>query len=174
LQVLAGNGCFLWVDPLKKMELIACWPVFIISGTLNLRSLPVYLSVNFLFFVFGGLFMNRTFVKHLSLCLVLAAGFSAAVSAPGAEAKTKYTITKRVSALTYKVNAGQKSGELTMKEADDLRNKLADVNSKIDKCKANNGGKLSYADENNIEKDLNKISLKAEKKELAKRVNKPN
>ncbi len=117
--------------------------------------------------------MNRTFVKHLSLCLALATGFSAIVLAPSAEAARKYTITKRVNALTWKVNAGQKSGELTLKEADDLRSKLSDVNNKIAKCQAKNGGKLSYADENAVEKDLNKVSLRVEKKELAKRVSKP-
>jgi hypothetical protein len=118
--------------------------------------------------------MNRTFLKHLSLCLAVSTGLGAIVCSPNAEAKRKYTITNRIDALSSKVNAGQKSGELTLKEADDLRGKISDVNSRIDKYKSKNGGKLSYANENTIEKDLNGVSLKLTKKELAKRAAKPN
>ena len=113
--------------------------------------------------------MNRTFFQRLCLVLVLSTGFSAIVCSESAEAAKKYTITERIDALSARVNAGQKSGELTLKEADDLRN-----NSEIDKYKSKNGGKLSYANENVVEKDLNKVSLKLTKKELSKRVDKPN
>jgi hypothetical protein len=118
--------------------------------------------------------MNRTFFQRLCLVLVLSTGFSAIVCSESAEAAKKYTITERIDALSARVNAGQKSGELTLKEADDLRNKIANVNSEIDKYKSKNGGKLSYANENVVEKDLNKVSLKLTKKELSKRVDKPN
>jgi hypothetical protein len=118
--------------------------------------------------------MNCTSFKHLCLALAFSTGLGAIVCAPGAEAVKKFTITERIETLSSKVNAGQKSGELTLKEADSLRNKLSDVNNRIDKYKSKNGGKLSYANENTIEKDLNSVSLKLTKKELAKRTAKPN
>jgi hypothetical protein len=117
--------------------------------------------------------MNRDFFKRAGLNLAVLGLAGGLLLAPAAEAKRTYTITNRITTLTSKVNAGQKSGELTLKEADNLRDKLADVNSRISKFQAKNGGKLSYADENKIEKDLNDVSLKLSKKELAKRVNKP-
>jgi hypothetical protein len=118
--------------------------------------------------------MNRSLLKHLCLCLAVSTGLGAIVCSPNAEAVRKYTITQRIETLSTKVNAGQKSGELTLKEADSLRDKIADVNTRIDKFKAKNGGKLSYANENSIEKDLNGVSLKLTKKELSKRAAKPN
>jgi septal ring factor EnvC (AmiA/AmiB activator) len=118
--------------------------------------------------------MNRAFIKHLSLCLVLSTGLGLIVSSPNAEAKRKYTITNRINALNSKINAGQKSNELTLKEADSLRGDISDINDKIAKDKSKNGGKLSYADENKIEKKLNSVSEKLQKKELAKRAARPN
>jgi TolA-binding protein len=122
-----------------------------------------------------GLKMNRAFVKSISLSLALAAGFAAVSYAPAAEAaKKKVTITDRVEELTSKVNAGQKNNELTLKEADDMRDRLSKVTEHMNKAKDKNGGKLSYKDQNSAEKDLNKISVKLHAKELGKRTAKPN
>ncbi|MBU6455084.1 MAG: hypothetical protein KGS72_25155 [Cyanobacteria bacterium REEB67] len=119
--------------------------------------------------------MNRAIVKHFALCLVLSAGFASVASVPDAQAaKKKVTITDRIEELTKKVNAGQKANELTLKESEDLRDKLEKINARIEKCKTKNGGKLSYKDQNSIEKDLNKVSIKITTKELAKRTAKPN
>jgi len=118
--------------------------------------------------------MNRTLLNRFGLGLAVMAIVGGTALAPLAQARQhKFTITDRIETLSAKVNAGQKSGELTLKEADKLRNQLADVNSRIDKDKSKNGGKLSYASENKIEKDLNDVSVKLNKKELAKRINSP-
>jgi len=86
-----------------------------------------------------------------------------------AEAK-KWTITQRQEALSSEINKGQKSGDLTLKEADGLRDEASGISEKIEKMKSNNGGKLSYADENKIEKALNKLSQRIQAKQLEKRV----
>jgi hypothetical protein len=88
----------------------------------------------------------------------------------GAEAKHQWTITQREEALNKEVNAGQKANELTLKEANGIRDDLAGVTSDIAKAKAKNGGKLSYKDEGKIEKKLNSISVDIQKKKLQKRV----
>ena len=125
--------------------------------------------------------MNSALVKHLGLCLSLAAGFAVVAATPDAQAarashpvKKKYTITDRIEDLTKKVNDGQKNNELTLKEADDLRGKIEKVSARIDKCKTKNGGQLSYKDLNSLEKDLNKVSVKVHSQQLNKRTAKPN
>jgi hypothetical protein len=81
-----------------------------------------------------------------------------------------WTITDRQVALSSKVTAGEKSNELTKKEADKFRSRLQDVDERINKAKAKNGGKLSYKDQGKIESALNDISIDLQKKQLAKRV----
>jgi TolA-binding protein len=127
--------------------------------------------------------MNRALVKHLSLCLLLANSLavsslttisSAPALAKGARAAKKpVTITDRVQELSAKIDAGQKANELTLDEATDLHKKIDKVNDRISKCQAKNAGKLSYKDENSIEGDLNKVSVKLLKLQLAKRTAKP-
>jgi len=124
--------------------------------------------------------MNRSFVKHVSLCLALSVGLASAtslLSPSGAMAarvaKKAVTITDRIQELSKKIDAGQKANELTLSEADDLRNKITKVNEKIDKAQSKNGGKLSYKDQNSVEKDLNKVSVKMLQEQLSKRTAKP-
>ena len=105
------------------------------------------------------------------LTMALALGL---VASPDALAKKHYTITERITALEHRVNAGQKANELTLKEANSLRDDISDINSKIAKYKSKNGGKLSYKDENSVEKKLNDVSIELQKKELAKRAARPN
>src|SRR5580700_5689895 len=109
--------------------------------------------------------MNRTLVMHVSLSLALTTSFvvtSTISLASLAEAKTlkvakkEVTITDRIGELSKKIDLGQKNNELTLDEATDLRKKITKINEKIDKCQSKNGGKLSYKDQNGLEKDLNK------------------
>lgn len=102
--------------------------------------------------------------------ILLAAAFG--LSSRQAEAKKPVTVTEREERLKQEINQGQKSGDLTLKESEDLRNQEAKIEAKQLKMKAKNGGKLSYDNENTLEKDLNKLSLKIQKLKLAKRVEK--
>jgi hypothetical protein len=95
-----------------------------------------------------------------------------AITASTATFARKWTITQRESALIKQIDAGQKSGELTLKEATNLRDNHAKILDKANKMKAKNGGKLSYADENKLEKQLNKLSDDIHSKKLQKRVEK--
>ena len=89
-------------------------------------------------------------------------------AATSAKAK-HWTITDRQQALSVKVTAGEKSNNLTKKEADKLRKRLQAVNEHISNAKTKNGGQLSYKDQGKIEKELNGISVDLDKKELEKR-----
>jgi hypothetical protein len=85
-----------------------------------------------------------------------------------AQAKS-WTITQRQEKLSREITQGRKSGELTLKEADSLQNGLDDLISKEGKMKDSNAGKLSYKDQEKLEKELNKISVQMFKLKLAKR-----
>lgn len=120
--------------------------------------------------------MTRTLSKQICLGLALAISFGVAFSSAQLEAvakKPKVTITDRLEILSKKIDKGQKANELTLKEADKLRTTISDIKEKIQKAKDKNGGKLSYEDENKIEKDLNKVSVKLTAKELDKRTTSP-
>lgn len=86
-----------------------------------------------------------------------------------ADAK-KVTITQRQQMIMAKIARSEKSGDLTKDEAVSLRNEEAKIVERETVMKNKNGGKLSYANINDLEKDLNKLSAKLQKKELAKRV----
>lgn len=90
------------------------------------------------------------------------------------DAKTakKWTITERTEALKKEIDDGQKAGELTAKEGESLKEQAGKVDAKIVKMKSKNDGKLSYDNENTLEKDLNKLSLRIQKLKLEKRVQK--
>lgn len=92
-----------------------------------------------------------------------------AALSPWAEAR-KWTIYERQVAEQKRINSGEHSGELTKKEADGLREDMSDMANRINKMKDKNGGRLSYADEGKLEKNLNKVTLKIEKLRLEKRV----
>lgn len=85
------------------------------------------------------------------------------------EAK-KYTVYQRQAALNKRINAAERAKELTFKEARSFRNDLANIEE--DKCKmiTKNNGKLSYADEDKLEKRLNKVSVGIQNKKLEKRI----
>lgn len=89
-----------------------------------------------------------------------------------AQAKPPETITQRQDSLKHSVNKSEKSGELTLKEANSLRKSEAKISEKECDMKAKNGGKLSYKNQNQIESDLNNVSNKIHKEQLQKRVDK--
>lgn len=99
-----------------------------------------------------------------ALSLVVAFAISPCVQA------RKYTIYDREVSLERKINAAYKANQLTLKEADGMKNKLKDIKEDEQNMKSKNGGKLSYENMNDIEKDLNKVSNKLNKKMLEKRV----
>ncbi|HMW90908.1 MAG TPA: hypothetical protein PLF23_09995 [Candidatus Obscuribacter sp.] len=109
-----------------------------------------------------------SFLLTLSLCGAGLAISSINFCAP-VQAK-KMTVYDRQVALKKEIDAGEKSKELTLKEASKLREKLESINEKKEKMLAKNGGKLSYKDEEKMEKWLNGVSIDIQKKRLAKRV----
>ncbi len=109
-----------------------------------------------------------SFLLASSLC-VGGATIAAVSFCPPAQAK-KMTVYDRQVALKKEIDAGEKCKELTLKEACKLREKLDSINEKKEKMLAKNGGKLSYKDEEKMEKWLNGVSIDIQKKRLAKRV----
>ena len=81
-----------------------------------------------------------------------------------------YTVTDREVSLDKKINDAYDANQLTLQEADDLRGKMKKIKDKEQKMKDKNGGKLSYGDNNSLEKSLNDVSTKLHKKMLEKRV----
>jgi len=81
-----------------------------------------------------------------------------------------WTIDDRQQKLMQEINAGQKSGELTLKEAHILRKQEAHIARKKAKMKAKNLGRLSSDDITDLEKELNKVSIDLNKYRLEKRV----
>lgn len=82
----------------------------------------------------------------------------------------RYTITQRHQILAAKINRMERTGELTLREARSLRDDNQDIWQKVHRMKVRNGGKLSYDNIAEVEKDLNRISNRIHKKALAKRV----
>lgn len=101
--------------------------------------------------------------------LAVIAGMFATGFFQSADAK-KWTIYQRQAALNKRVSAAERAKELTFKEAQSFKDDLADIEE--DKCKmiTKNNGKLSYEDEEKLEKRLNKVSVKIQDKKLEKRL----
>lgn len=101
--------------------------------------------------------------SSLSLLLITS------VSAGSVQAK-KLSVYERQVKLTKEVEKAQSNKELTLKEADHLRERLTNLNERKEKMMSKNAGKLSYKDEEKLEKTLNSISVDIQKKRLDKRV----
>lgn len=101
------------------------------------------------------------------LAVLLAASLIVGAAAPSF-AKT-WTVDERQTQLMQDINAGQKSKELTLKEANKLRSDLADVARKKKKFLQKNKNKLSPEDTAILEGDLNKVSVNISKLKLEKR-----
>jgi hypothetical protein len=108
-------------------------------------------------------------IRQLVSALLVLAVLQIAPQTSEAKAR-RYTVTQRHQILGAKINRMEKAGELTLREARDLRDDNQDVWQKVSRMKARNGGKLSYKNIAEVEKDLNSISNKIHKKALQKRV----
>lgn len=102
----------------------------------------------------------------LMLCSVLAL---ASLSIGSVEAK-KWTVTQRQERLSSEIDSAYRANQLTLKEADKLKGEVLRIAEREQKMKVKNGGKLSYENTNDLEKDLNSLSVKLHKKVLEKRV----
>lgn len=109
-------------------------------------------------------FGTARLMQAASLALCFSLAFVPAVSAK------KWTVTEREVALEQKIAKAEKANQLTSKEAEKLRKKLAAIRFKQAKMKAGNDGKLSYEDNEKLEKALNSLSLDIQKFQLEKRV----
>jgi len=96
--------------------------------------------------------------------------FSSSLAVEPASAAKKYTLSERQVALRKEVDAGQKANELTLKEAQGLRDRLDSIKNDETKMEGKNAGQLSYKDQGKLEKRLNSISVDMQKEKLAKRV----
>lgn len=106
--------------------------------------------------------------KFRYVAIGLIAIFAQTVMSPPADAK--FTISQRQNILLKKINRAERSGDLTHKEAVSLRKKRSDIIAMESRMRNRNNGKLCYADINKVENELNKLSLRIQKKALAKRV----
>ena len=111
--------------------------------------------------------MNRDIA--ISLVAISLVSFNVFAQVSPAEARHNWTITQRQVQLRREVNGGQKANELTLKEANGLRDRLDSITTDSKKMKAKNAGKLSYKDEGKLEKRLNSISVDMQKEKLEKR-----
>ena len=83
------------------------------------------------------------------------------------------TIEQRQSVLMKEINGGQKSKELTVKEAKKLRKMLADVSREKARLMGKTfARKLTHDDQKSLESMLNDVSVTLKKLELEKRVKK--
>jgi len=113
--------------------------------------------------------MNRQLSQALNI-MILGAVLGV-LALPGALAEEKWTIDSRAAKLMQEINEGQKSGQLTVKEAKKLRKELADIAHRKHVEKGDNSGKISPKFRQKIEGDLNRVSSKIHELELEKRVN---
>lgn len=82
-------------------------------------------------------------------------------------AKT-WTVEQRQTKLMQDVNAGQKSGALTVKQSRKLRKNLANVARKKAKMKLKNEGKVSTEDNAKLQSRIDEASSKIKTEKLKK------
>jgi hypothetical protein len=112
-------------------------------------------------------------VKTIPSWLVAATVLLGLASLSGLPAESKkWTTDQRQTKLMQDINAGQKSGELTLKESNKLRRDLSQVaryKAKL-KFKGQSNRKLTSDEEAELEQQINKISTEIHKDKLEKRV----
>jgi hypothetical protein len=111
---------------------------------------------------------NYMFRKN-ALALILVTSF-VLVGSAGPSLARKWTVTQRQEALLKEIESDYKANQLTLAERDDLKEQRQKIVDREKSMKDKNGGKLSYEDNRKLEKDLNNLSIKLQKKVLAKRV----
>jgi len=108
-------------------------------------------------------------LKRLStLNLLIAICLGVVLTGPPVQSKT-LIMDEGQAKLMQEVNAGQKSNQLTLKEANKLRKDLAHVARKKAKMLAKSNRKLDATDREELKSDINKISDNIHKLELEKR-----
>jgi len=107
-------------------------------------------------------------IKVCALALSSILAVASLIAIP-AEAK-KWTVTQRQQALSAEIDRALRGNQLTLKEADGLKRDIIKITNKEQKMRTKNGGKLSYEDDTELEKELNSVSVKLQKKQLEKRV----
>jgi hypothetical protein len=95
--------------------------------------------------------------------------FSGCVLAPSSSARP-WTITDRENTLKQKIYSSYKANQLTLKERDSLLEQRDKIVAREKAMKDKNGGRLSYADASKLEKELNSLSERLQKKVLEKRL----
>lgn len=113
----------------------------------------------------------RQTIRYMLVLSVIALVLPAITITP-AEAR-KFTITQREERLAHAIDRAERTGELTLKEANSLRRQQDSILRLESRMKAENGGRLSYANIRTLEGKLNKVSNKLHAKQLAKRVDAP-
>jgi|GEM_PF-6758382 len=101
---------------------------------------------------------------------MLAAALLCPILLCGPVSAEKLTVTDRQQILCAKMEKAWKSGQLSLKEYEKLQKSFIKFEDRIERMKANNGGRLSYDNIESLERDLNGISVSLHKKQLAKRV----
>lgn len=105
-------------------------------------------------------------VTRLSNVRLLIAISIALIAFSGVPAQSKaWTVEQRQAKLMQDVNAGQKSGALTIKESKKLRKQLSNIARSKAKMKSKEAGKLTATDTSKLQKKIDKTSveIKAEK-----------
>lgn len=119
------------------------------------------LRYTFVFRTLKGNHMKRKFI-----CLIAASILTASLfMAPEALAK-KWTVTERIQKLSQEIETGRKANELTSKQVESLKVMVANINGKIEKMQAKNGGKLSIPDTKKLHDEMTDISVKMLKMRL--------
>jgi hypothetical protein len=108
---------------------------------------------------------NPQMKKKLAIALATTIVFASMFTSPAAFAK-RWTVTERLQKLSQEIDAGRKANELTVKQQDNLKKMVGDINAKIDKMQAKNGGKLSVPDTKKLHDDMTDISCKMLKMRL--------
>lgn len=110
-------------------------------------------------------------MKNVPACFLVLLMASTISVVPAASAKSKkWTVEERQFQLMQDINKGQKSNQLTLKEARKLRGELADIAKHKTDMKAKNNDRLTPDNQQKLEEELNDVSNRIHECELKKRV----
>lgn len=99
--------------------------------------------------------MRKKSLTLVSGLLILA--FSSSIEACHAK---KWTVTKRIEELSKQIDSGRQANELTTKETADLKKTVLDIQTRMEKMKEKNDGKLGLEDRKKLHKQINELSVK--------------
>ncbi|MBZ0188320.1 MAG: hypothetical protein K8F91_18870 [Candidatus Obscuribacterales bacterium] len=72
----------------------------------------------------------------------------------------KWTVTERIEKLSLQIEKGRKANELTSKQTAELKKMSLDIQTKMDKMKDKNDGKLGLPDSKKLHRQINDLSVK--------------